>query len=295
MPIQFTRGDRLTMTFTADTEAYRRVYLDTATNKLTKCGVTDKGIGTAAHAVDISEDDEGTVLLDNGPGTQIMIASGAITKGADVYAAADGKVAASGSVYVGQARTTCVDGDEVEVLPKPFEQGVKPFVIPMAALRATGTLQQLGNTAGTPTGAMGITAGSHGSASPLAVTESASGASVTNLARFELVVPPEYIDGDPITVRVRCRESAASTVGATINLEAHESDGGGGVGADICATDPQDIDTTFTDYDFTLTPTNVVAGDVIDCELTMVVNDTGGSVGAVGQIGKVTVLPGVIG
>jgi hypothetical protein len=58
-----------------------------------------------------------TVRLRNAEGTVKMVASGAISLGAVVYAAAGGKVSASGTIVVGQAmHATTADNDVVEVL-----------------------------------------------------------------------------------------------------------------------------------------------------------------------------------
>ena len=58
-----------------------------------------------------------TVRLRNAEGTAKMVANGAISLGAIVYAAAAGKVSASGTVVVGQAmHATTADNDVVEVL-----------------------------------------------------------------------------------------------------------------------------------------------------------------------------------
>ena len=61
-----------------------------------------------------------TVRLRTAQGTRKMVALVAITKGDPVYAAAGGKVAASGSVYVGTAlEAATADNDVIEVLPGP--------------------------------------------------------------------------------------------------------------------------------------------------------------------------------
>jgi hypothetical protein len=58
-----------------------------------------------------------SVRLRNAQGTQKMVASEAITLNATVYAAANGKVAASGTIVVGTARSAAsADNDVIEVL-----------------------------------------------------------------------------------------------------------------------------------------------------------------------------------
>jgi hypothetical protein len=61
-----------------------------------------------------------TVRLRTAQGTRKMVASEAITKGNAVYAAAGGKVAATGSVYEGTALEAAgANNDVIEVLPGP--------------------------------------------------------------------------------------------------------------------------------------------------------------------------------
>jgi hypothetical protein len=61
-----------------------------------------------------------TVRLRTAEGTRKMVASGAISKNAEVYAAAGGKVAGSGTVFVGTAmEAAAADNDVIEVLPGP--------------------------------------------------------------------------------------------------------------------------------------------------------------------------------
>lgn len=61
-----------------------------------------------------------TVRLRTAQGTRKMVASVAITKGNPVYAAAGGKIAATGSVFVGTALEAAgADNDVIEVLPGP--------------------------------------------------------------------------------------------------------------------------------------------------------------------------------
>ena len=57
------------------------------------------------------------VLLRTAQGTAKMIATGAISQGANVYAAASGQVAGSGSILIGVALEAAVNaGDVIEVL-----------------------------------------------------------------------------------------------------------------------------------------------------------------------------------
>ena len=82
---------------------------------------TDYGIGVAQIGVAISVDVE--IRLDSHGGSSKMTASGAISAGAKVYAAASGKIAATGTLLIGTALDAASgNGSVIEVLPHPGYQ-----------------------------------------------------------------------------------------------------------------------------------------------------------------------------
>lgn len=170
------------------------------------------------------------------------------------------------------------------------QDDAKPYPISLHDWRATGTGAILGTAAGTPSGAFGLTVGTHGSASATIVGESASGNSKTNLMRHQFVMPAEYVDGETVTLRIRCKITADANTAQTLDVEVHEPDGAAGVGSDICASAAQTITDAYANYDFTITPTSVAAGDVLDIEVTGVANDTGGTTGSVITIAQTIML-----
>lgn len=101
---------------TAALAKYRRVKL--SGGALAYAGSTDQELGTlttdtfaVTDAVDVG------VKLRNCEGTELMVASEAISAQAEVYAAANGKIAASGTVRIGRAQEAAsADGDVIEVL-----------------------------------------------------------------------------------------------------------------------------------------------------------------------------------
>jgi hypothetical protein len=157
-------------------------------------------------------------------------------------------------------------------------------------LRVTGTGALLGTAAGTPAGAFGLTYGTSGSASPKLVGEAANGDSKTDKARFLFTLPTEYAAGGTVTLRVKCRMTGNVATAQTIDATCFKGDGEAGVGSDICATAAQTITDAFADYNFTITPTGLAAGDLLDIELTGVANDTGGTSNKLLEIGNVQVL-----
>jgi len=79
-------------------------------------GATDACIGTMDRPCNAAG--PCTVRLRTAQGTCKMVASGAITKGNAVYAAASGKIAATGTVVEGIAlETSAADDDVIEVMP----------------------------------------------------------------------------------------------------------------------------------------------------------------------------------
>lgn len=105
----------------------RRVKLSSGV--LAYAGVNDFDLGVLVNRT-LASGDQATVDLSTGEGTTAMIAAGAITAGADVFAAADGKVASTGSLKIGRAITAAAaDLDTLEVLrggDRGFTQAITP-------------------------------------------------------------------------------------------------------------------------------------------------------------------------
>ncbi len=170
------------------------------------------------------------------------------------------------------------------------QQDDQPYNIPLSDMRVTGTLAVLGNSAGTPSGAFGITPGSHGTNSPKLIGEAANANSKTNKCRFFFGLPAEYVANQSVTVRVHARITGNVAVSQTIDVTAYKSNGEAGVSADLCATAAQTLTSSFADYDFVITSTGLAAGDMLDIELTGVADDTGGTANKLIEIGSVEVL-----
>jgi hypothetical protein len=78
---------------------------------------------------------------------------------------------------------------------------------------------------------------------------------------------------------------------ATLDVECWQDDGDGTVSADICATAAQSINSlTLADYDFTITPTGLEGGDVLNVRLSFGGSDTGNAGVMIPTITAVTVL-----
>jgi hypothetical protein len=94
---------------------YLRVY-PLSTGKVALAGATIRGVGTTDRPA-LAADEPVAVRLWSAQGTRKMMASEAITAGADVYAAASGKIATTGTVFVGTAlEAASGDGSIIEVM-----------------------------------------------------------------------------------------------------------------------------------------------------------------------------------
>lgn len=155
-----------------------------------------------------------------------------------------------------------------------------------AKLPATGL--QLAATAGSSI--LGLTAGTHGSASPLLITNDSDGTTKSDSARFLVPISPFYVAGTTVTARVRAKVSAAAQVSSTVDVLIFAADLAGGVSADLVTTAAQAITTTVGNYDFTVTPTALTPGSVLDILITVALNDTGGSGALLGSVYNVELI-----
>tara|TARA_R100000152_G_C6781949_1_gene217720 strand:- start:7407 stop:7793 length:387 start_codon:yes stop_codon:yes gene_type:complete len=115
------RNDSGFKTFTADEaiELYSRVKLD-SDGKVTKAGLTEKGIGTLQTAAALAAGDEVSVKLRSAAGTHKVRAKEACDAGALLYSEADGEVqdtAQATSFIVGTAlEAAAAENDIIEML-----------------------------------------------------------------------------------------------------------------------------------------------------------------------------------
>lgn len=125
----------------------------------------------------------------------------------------------------------------------------------------------------------------------------AAGAS-SRKTRFQFRLPPEYQAGEEVVVRLYSgMVTHIADTSATVDVEAYLSnDDGTKTGSDLCTTSAQIINSlTFANFDFTITPTSLAAGDVLDVLVTIAVNDGANSSAVIGCIGKASVRLGIRG
>ncbi len=116
MATENTSGYRTFLNGSSAIDAYLRVKLDN-NGKLAVAGATDAAIGVTTEYIPASG--YGTVKLFTGPGTFLVTAGGSINKGARLYPAASGKVAASGTTAIDLVAidAASANGDVIEAAP----------------------------------------------------------------------------------------------------------------------------------------------------------------------------------
>jgi hypothetical protein len=280
-------------------EQYRQVRL--ATGVLAYAGDSDTDALGFLDAPAFAAGDIVAVRLRTAEGTVIGIASEAISAGGTCYAAASGKVASTGTVVVGVAiNAATANGDQIEILPAvntafgavartSFTQdNLAPYPIDLTLGRVHDAVQ-------TPLPAsaanddLAVIAGTFGTDAVGLQTIDFKAANTTAYARFRVAVPVEYVAGETITLRINGGMVTTVSDGTcTVDAQVYRA---AAPTVDICATAAQTINSlTAGNDDFTLTPTNVVPGDILDIRLAIAGADTATGTAVIGRINSATLL-----
>jgi len=260
-------------------------------------------LGTIEQSV-LATDTVATVLPLDHHGVRHMIASEAVTLYATVYAAASGKIATSGTLIRGVAlEAASGDGSVIKVLAgrasitgtvarsNLVQQDLQPYPIDFTAFRVHDALHSvLPNTAANDD--MALITGTPGTDAPTLQGVDFGGTTSDEKAAFLFALPPEYVAGETVTLRVRgAMLTTVSDGTATVDAEVWKLDEDGAVGSDICATVAQSINSlTPANKDFTITPTGLEPGDVLMVRLSFAGTDAGDAGVMIPEISKVSLL-----
>ncbi len=158
---------------------------------------------------------------------------------------------------------------------KLAQDALAKYLIPYTAFRVWDAMQT--NLPGTPAADdLALDGDTFGTGSPhLTAGDLGSAGATTRYARCQLWLPPEYDDGQTISLRLHAgMQTAIADNSCTADIECYKSDAEVGIGSDLCTTAATSINSlTFADYDFTITPTGLVSGDILDVRLTIACND----------------------
>lgn len=114
-------------------------------------------------------------------------------------------------------------------------------------------------------------------------SEAADGNTKTSIAIFQYVLPESYVDGDPITLRLPTQLKSVTGTGVANNGSDIDAEcylqASGAVGSDLISTAAQTyaaID-TYYNKDFTVIPTGLVRGSLLNFKITAraIENDAG--------------------
>lgn len=138
---------------------------------------------------------------------------------------------------------------------------------------------------------LGLSGGTIGSASPMIISTTSSGTTVTQKLRFEFILPSEYIPAGRVYVRLHSRVAVVANVSATVDISAYESNSEAGISADLCITGATTINSaTWADRDFILTATGLIVGSRLDVLVTVALDDTGAANACIANIGSIEIL-----
>ncbi len=125
---------------------------------------------------------------------------------------------------------------------------------------------------------LGLVGGTLGTSAPSLQTEDLNNAGVTwNYARFAVILPPEYVAGETVLIRVKggMITNIADTT-AFVDIECYENEEDNSVSADLCTTAETSINALIaspTTVDFVINPATLSPGSVLDVRVGTKVTD----------------------
>jgi hypothetical protein len=139
---------------------------------------------------------------------------------------------------------------------------------------------------------MALITGTPGTNAPTLQGVDFGGTTSDECCAFLFALPPDYIAGETVTVRAHAGMLTTISDGtATLDCICYSDDGDGTVSADICATVATDINSlTLADIDFTITPTGLTPGALLQIKLAFAGSDTTNAGAMIPTITKVSVL-----
>ena len=150
-------------------------------------------------------------------------------------------------------------------------------------------------TASAGTDDLGITAGTLGTDVPTVRSGDGKATTIAQYARFQYTLPAEYHAGSDVTVQIKGGMiTTISDDTATVDVNAYAHDGTTGVGSDLCTTAASPINTLMTTSatttTFTVTGTNLTAGQKLDIRVAILITDAATGTAVIGEISEIDIL-----
>lgn len=179
----------------------------------------------------------------------------------------DGDLRVSGTIFgtmAGQERSTLLNQNANVVFPIPWTQ-LRVWDAFATLLPATAAADDLG-----------LYGGTFGTNPPMVKAGDCKALGATSrYARTQVIVPECYESGQ--TVQIVITAGMVTTVAdasCVVDVECYRLDKISGISSDLCATAAQSINSlTFAAKTFAITPSLLVAGDVLDIRITITCTD----------------------
>lgn len=174
------------------------------------------------------------------------------------------------------------------------QRSLQEYAIDLAACRIHDNFGVILPNAGA-TDDLGLVGGSLGTSAPSLQTEDLQDAGVTwNYARFQVILPPEYVAGQTVLIRVKggMITNVADTT-AFADVECYENEEDNSVSADLCTTAETTINALIaspTTVDFTITATTLSPGSILDVRVGTEVTDAATGAEVIGCVTKISLL-----
>lgn len=174
---------------------------------------------------------------------------------------------------------------------------LQAFPIPLTDFRVWDAMQT--NLPGTPaTDDLALVGGTFGTATPSLRSEDLKAAGATNKrARVLVQLPWEYEAGQTVVLRFKAGMiTTVADTSATLDVEAYklQGDPDDAIGSDLITTSATTMNsTTFADIDFTVNPSGLSPGDILDIRITAAITDGASATAVIGGITSVKLLADV--
>jgi hypothetical protein len=193
----------------------------------------------------------------------------------DVYISGNLQVGAGLSVPANTLHGSAFKADAEIDRDQMAQDPLKVFPVPMTDFRVWDAVTSLLPATG-GTDDLGLYTGTFGTDSPNIKTGDVKAAgAVTRRARVQIPLPMEYEDGETVQLRLKAgMQTTVADVSATIDVEVYRIERDGTVGADLCGTAAQSINSlTLADKTFDIDEATLVTGDILDVRVTIATND----------------------
>lgn len=139
---------------------------------------------------------------------------------------------------------------------------------------------------------LGLINGTFGTAPPTVGSGDVKASSTTRYARFQVALPECYDSGETVSISISAgMVTTIADTSCTVDVECYRLDKDAGIGADLCATSAQTINSlVFADKSFSITPSGFVAGDVLDVRITIACVDAATATAVKPTIGAIDLL-----